>query len=316
MKNKFTTWLTMLLAVLFIFSAQSNCFSAQKDSDVIATVGNYKLTTGYLLREVRSLPPRLQMVLVKNPQLLNRFVNRWINITLMAVAARKAGIDKRPVIRDQIQDSINTLLARTWATEKIKGKLNITESEIKKYYEEHKAKEFTEPEMVKARHILIRVPLKATKAQVAKAKAEAEKIYRMLKNGADFAKLAKKYSGDPGSSMRGGELGFFPKGRMIPKFEKVAFSMKVGQISKPFRTKFGFEIVQVQAKRPATVLPLKAVRGNIKQRLIQQAQRDRLDKLIKELRETYKVQINKDVLENVAKKIGISGPPACPAKQK
>ena len=300
--------LISLLTIICLFSFTLAAFAATpkvKDR-VIAQVGNYKLTTSYLLEEIRSLPPQLQMVLIKNPQILNRFVDRWINITLMAIAAKSHGLDKKPAIKAQIQDAVNTILARAWLSEQLKKKkIKITEKQIREYYEKHKAKEFTEPEMVKARHILIRVPRHATKKQIEKAKKEAEKIYKMLINGADFAKLAKKYSQDPGSSERGGELGYFPKGRMVPAFDKVVFSLKPGQISKPFRTVFGYEIVQVEAIRPKRVLPLSEVRGNIKQRLIQKERQAILKKVVKKLRKKYHVTINDEALKDFVQEIGV-----------
>ncbi len=303
--------LIICLSVICFFSFNTLLFATppKVKNQVIAQVGNYKLTTSYLLEEVRSLPPQLQMVLIKNPQILNRFVDRWINITLMAVAAKSHGLDKKPEIQAQIQDAVNTILARAWLSEQINKKnINITDKQIKEYYETHKAKDFTEPEMVKARHILIRIPKHANKQQIEKAKKEAEKIYTMLKNGANFSKLAKKYSQDPGSSERGGELGYFPKGRMVPSFEKVAFSLKPGQISKPFRTVFGYEIVQVEAKRPKRILPLSEVKGNIKQILIQKEQQAILKTLVEKLRKKYHVKINNQALKEFAQQIGLTTP--------
>ncbi|HED38422.1 MAG TPA: hypothetical protein ENI76_09310, partial [Ignavibacteria bacterium] len=78
--------------------------------------------------------------------------------------------------------------------------------------------------------------------------AEAMKIYNQLKNGADFAKLAKEYSKDPGSAAKGGDLGWFGKGRMIPAFEKAAFGGRVNMVQKPIKTSYGYHIIKVTAK--------------------------------------------------------------------
>ena len=91
---------------------------------------------------------------------------------------------------------------------------------------------------VHARHILV------------KTKAEAESIRAQLLKGANFADLAKKYSIDTGSKNKGGDLGWFPRGIMTPNFEKAAFSLKVGQISQPIQTQFGYHIIEVLAKDP------------------------------------------------------------------
>ncbi len=90
--------------------------------------------------------------------------------------------------------------------------------------------------MVRASHILVQT------------EDEANKLYSQLTNGADFSKLAKEYSKDPGSARNGGDLGWFGKGAMVPEFEKAAFGGKVGEILKPIKTNFGFHIIKVTAK--------------------------------------------------------------------
>jgi parvulin-like peptidyl-prolyl isomerase len=74
-------------------------------------------------------------------------------------------------------------------------------------------------------------------------------IKKKLENGEDFAELAKKYSDDPGSKNKGGDLGFFTKGRMVPEFESAAFSLKPGELSDPVKTDFGYHLIEVQEKK-------------------------------------------------------------------
>ncbi len=98
-------------------------------------------------------------------------------------------------------------------------------------------------EYVRASHILI-----SNDKGDDVAKKEAEKIYKQLMKGADFAKLAKEKSADKGSAVRGGDLGWFGKGQMVKPFEKAAFSGKIGKILKPVRTRYGYHIIKVTAK--------------------------------------------------------------------
>ena len=97
---------------------------------------------------------------------------------------------------------------------------------------------------IRASHILVTFPRKMDDAEKARLKAKADSIYNVAKSGADFAELAKKHSQDPGSSKRGGDLGFFGRGRMVPTFENAAFALKDGDISEPVESQFGFHIIK------------------------------------------------------------------------
>ncbi len=97
--------------------------------------------------------------------------------------------------------------------------------------------------MVRASHILIN-----QYGDDAKNLEEANKIYDQLQKGANFAALAKQYSKDPGSAVRGGDLGWFGKGQMVPEFDKAAFSGKVGVVQKPIKTNYGYHIIKVTGK--------------------------------------------------------------------
>jgi peptidyl-prolyl cis-trans isomerase D len=150
------------------------------------------------------------------------------------------------------------------------GSLNPTDAQIQDYYQQHKDTEFTHPEQVRARHILIAVPPDATPKQQAAAKAEAEKLLGELKSGADFAKLAKQYSDDPGTRDNGGELGFFSRGQLVKPFSEVAFSLKPGQYGIA-HTRFGYHVIQVQEIKPEQVETLAQARPQIVEDLRRQA---------------------------------------------
>ncbi len=111
---------------------------------------------------------------------------------------------------------------------------------------------------VHARHILILFPKKhsgpTSDTDKVLVKAKIDSIYGLVKEGQDFEELAKKYSQDPGSAKRGGDLGFFGRGRMVPQFENAAFSLKDGEVSEPFETTYGWHIVQrIESKGPASL---------------------------------------------------------------
>lgn len=138
----------------------------------------------------------------------------------------------------------------------------VDQAAIERYYAEHKD-QFTEPEKVHARHVLI----STQKRSEEEARQQAETVRARLKAGEDFAKVAQAYSDDPGTRDKGGDLGWFERGRMVPEFEQAAFSLAVGQVSEPVRTAYGFHIIQVLEKRPPRVRPLSEVREEIRRSL-------------------------------------------------
>ncbi len=140
--------------------------------------------------------------------------------------------------------------------------VEVTDKEIEQEYG-WRASEFTVSEAVKARHILLRVPPNADEAKEKEVRERIEKIRQEILAGADFAEMAKKYSEDPGTKDKGGELGYFERGRMVPAFEQAAFSLEPGQVSEPVRTRFGFHLILVEDHRQARQKPLEEVRDRI-----------------------------------------------------
>jgi len=117
-------------------------------------------------------------------------------------------------------------------------------------YDEQAAR-FHVPEKVHARHVLIRVPKDAPDDKVAEARARIDAAAARIQKGEDFAKVAKEVSEDPGSKDRGGDLGAFARGQMVPDFENVAFGLADGQTSDVVRTDFGFHLIRTEAHEPA-----------------------------------------------------------------
>jgi parvulin-like peptidyl-prolyl isomerase len=160
---------------------------------------------------------------------------------------------------------------------KIDAGISVSDAEIQKAYAEN-AKTY---EQVKARHILI-APKGSPAAQAGKdltdeqAKAKAEDLRKQIVAGANFEELAKKESDDSGSGARGGDLGSFGHGQMVPEFEQAAFSAKVGEVTPVVKTQFGYHIIKVEAHDNT---PLEEVRPTIEKNLKQTKLHAALDAL-------------------------------------
>jgi foldase protein PrsA len=177
-------------------------------------------------------------------------------------------------IRDMVKLD---LLRQKAAMEDIK----VTEKELKKYYDEYKPK-------IRASHILV------------KDEKTAKEIKAKLDKGEDFAKLAKEYSQDPGSAQKGGDLGWFGPGKMVKEFENAAYSLKVGEISQPVKTEFGYHIIKVTDKEKKK--PYEQMKDEIefevkKSKLDSTKIESKVEKLIKEADVKVKDNDLKDVFQ-------------------
>jgi peptidyl-prolyl cis-trans isomerase D len=155
---------------------------------------------------------------------------------------------------------------------------------VRRAYDERKS-EFDQPEQVRARHILIRAAAgEGADAARAEARARAERAAARVRGGEPFEKVAAELSEDPGSKDRGGDLGFFPRGRMVPAFEEAAFSLAPGQVGDPVETSFGFHVIRVDEKRPAKLVSFEeAQRGVARDLLADEKARAEADDLVEKL---------------------------------
>jgi len=143
-----------------------------------------------------------------------------------------------------------------------------SQQEIQQYFTSHQS-EYSTPEQASSRHILIKVAPGADAKTDAAAKAKAEGLLKQIQGGANFADLAKKYSDDPGSKDKGGELGFAQRGRMVPEFDNALFTQKIGD-TKIVKSQFGYHIVQVEERQTAHTQQLNEVLPTIQATLIRQ----------------------------------------------
>ncbi len=161
-----------------------------------------------------------------------------------------------------------------------RDKVDISQEEIETYYETN-IDDFVVQKEVKARHILIGVSPDADPEKIEEARKRAEEVLAKAKKGEDFASLAEKYSEGP-TAKKGGDLGYFPRGRMVREFEDAAFSSAPGEISPLVRTRFGFHIIKVEDVREERTRGLDEVRTSIESTLRDQKARDLAERNVEE----------------------------------
>jgi peptidyl-prolyl cis-trans isomerase SurA len=172
---------------------------------------------------------------------------------------------------------------------KVAPKVKVSEEDLKAAYTQYAKLESGDAE-VHARHILVQVDAKATPEQVETARQKALKLVEEArKPGVDFAELAKKKSEGPSAS-DGGDLGFFRRGVMVPAFERVAFTLKEGEVSEPVRTQFGWHVLKVEERRAVDVAPFEQVKAELENRLKMQKTEKFVEQYVQELRQKASVE--------------------------
>jgi peptidyl-prolyl cis-trans isomerase C len=167
-------------------------------------------------------------------------------------------------------------------------KITIPDKESKAYYESNPDL-FKEPEQVQASHILIKVDSKTDDAQKAEARNKIEKIQKRLQKGEDFAALAKEFSQCP-SNAKGGDLGYFRRGQMVPPFEQAAFGLKPGTISDIVETNFGYHLIKVIDKKSESTIPYNDVKERLEQNLKQKKIQKEITSYVEKLKAKARVE--------------------------
>ncbi len=214
-----------------------------------------------------------------------------IDMKIVSKAAEDKKIAEQADFRKKLDFARNRLLMDNLLA--AEGKAALTDEAMKKVYDDA-AKQIAGEQEVHTRHILV------------PTEEEAKAIKAELDKGADFAKLAKEKSKDPGAS-DGGDLGFFTKEQMVPEFSAVAFSLEPGKISDPVKSQFGWHIIKVEEKRNRKPPDFAQVKPQIEQYVTRKAQADYVAKL----RETAKIER----MDKPAEKPAPAPAPAAPAKK-
>jgi len=165
------------------------------------------------------------------------------------------------------------------------GKIDVNDAMAQTYYDEH-PDEYKVKEQIQASHILIKTDVADANdpnAVKATAKAEAEQLLAQLKDGADFAELAKTHSDCPSAS-RGGDLGLFGRGQMVPPFEQAAFALQPGEMSGVVETQFGYHIIKVTDKKEAGTTPFEEAKVQILTNLANQKKSQFVNEMIESLK--------------------------------
>lgn len=276
----------IVAAVVLVMGSLS--FGAEK-SNVLMKVGKEAITEEDLEYALNDLPDQYKEYYSTEDgkqQLLERIAEQ----KMLAMKAKEMKLDKTKEFEKAMENAKEMALAQQVVKKLIMEDIKATDEEIKEEYEKNKESYKTEEE-VEASHILVKTDSGMSYNEKEEARKKALDIWKKVMKGADFAKMAKKYSDSPEVAENGGELGWFSRDRMVKEFSDEAFAGKVGKIVPHLvETQFGYHIIKVTGKRPAGYTPIEEAREKIEDSLLSEKRNEAYEKLKEELKEQYSVQ--------------------------
>ena len=252
--------------------------------EVVASYKGRTITSTDLVNELERLPAPSRVYLTQ-PDRRRQFVENMIMNDLLFREGEQLGIENDPEIERQVSDLRKRLVVQR-VMRKYQTPPTITDEEVRAYYDANP--DLYSTTQVAASHILV------------KDEETAKQIYAELQQHPDrFAAIATEKSTDTGSAKKGGELGLFGQGRMVPEFDKVAFSLKVGQISEPVKTRYGYHIIKVTDRKEGERKPFDQVKEQIRTTLRNQRLQAQVDGHFAELKKDADVKIDDAALARV-----------------
>ena len=212
--------------------------------------------------------------------------NQYASPTVFEEQIKKSG--QTP---EKVRENIRRQLAQQqWLEKQIADDVKVTPQEVEKFYKDGPPSKFDVPEMIQASHILVAVRRDAPPEDALAAENKIKAVADRLKKGEKFEDLAGQFSDDPNTKNKAGDLGFFQKDRVLPEIGDAAFKLKVGEISPPVRSEFGYHLIKLTDRHPAHNATLDEMRPQIEAYLAQQKRKAAATKVVQALRSQAKVE--------------------------
>ena len=244
-------------------------------SQALAVVEGREITQDDLDMAIRSLDPR-QAAQFQTEDGQKRLLQELVHQEMILLEAMESNMEDNLDYQRSLKKMKENFL-KQYAMNALFQDISVTEEEIADYYANH-PDQFQDVPQTQASHILV------------DNEPQAEAIKKSLDSGADFEEQAKEHSSCP-SSEKGGDLGYYPKGRMVPEFEAVADALPIGTVSSPVKTQFGYHLIKVMDRKEASQRQLDEVRQQLEQHLLAQKQQAVYLETVQRLSDQYEYEI-------------------------
>ncbi|NQT65320.1 MAG: peptidylprolyl isomerase [FCB group bacterium] len=246
------------------------------ENKVLAKVNGKEITHSDVEQFLRSLGQE-RAAQFNNEQGRKKLLEELINQNLYLADAIDSKIEETAEYQNEMARMKEVILTQVNVNTTMKG-IGIVETEIEQFFNKNRSK-YDLPDSTNTSHIL-----------VDRENLINEIHAKLMKNEIEFTDAAKEHSKCP-SSQKGGELGMYPRGQMVPEYEAVAFNMKVGEVSKPVKTQFGYHIIKLNAKEDAMEAKFEDVKTQVANELRSKKQNEAYSNKLQELREKYKIEM-------------------------
>ncbi len=276
----------LLLIIVMLFLVGCDQMGSKKpDSPVIASIDDSSITENDFLREIKRIPEWAREQF-SNEEGKKKFLDELIKRELIYQKAMKMKLNQDKEYLEKLEDFKKMTLVSLILKKEVEEKSTVDEAQVKAFFEQN-ADKFTIGTEIKASHILVQT------------EEEANDVSDKISKGENFSKLAKTLSKDKGSAEKGGDLGYFGRGRMVPEFERAALSLKPGEVSKPVKTRFGYHIIKLMDIKKGETASYDQSKESISKQLITESRKKLFDSYVDKLKEEVKMSQDDAALASI-----------------
>ena len=276
-KREITFFLVCLAACVLLVT--SGCGRSRDKEVVLVLVGDEKITVEDFNERIANLPRRYRDIVNKRK---GEYLQELISDTMLYHEAIRKNLHKDKDVQKVIEEARKKILIAKLLKDEVDDEIVITEEDINEFYDANKDK-YMASEIMRVSHILV------------PSREDAEGILKKLAGGENFEDLARAKSVDP-TAQRGGDIGYFPRGQLMPEFENACAQLDVGEVSGVVRTKLGYHIIKLTDRKEPELRPIEQVSGDIRSRLRTIKRQKIFNEMIGRLRNETVIKINEEVL--------------------
>lgn len=283
---KRVSFYALIIVCMFSAIGCSKSGGGKAGGPVVAKIDKAEITKDDFTKEIGRIPEWARQQF-QGAEGKDKFLDELIKRELIYQHALKMKLDKDPEYLDKVREFEKMTLVSLVLKKEVEEKAVVNDAEVKAFYDKN-ADKFTIGTELRASHILV------------DTEKEANDIEAKIKKGESFADLAKKYSKDRGSADKGGDVGYFSRGKMVPEFENAAASLKPGEVSAPVKTRFGYHIIKLTDIKQGNRASFEQSAESIQRQLLGEKRKNLFDAYVEKLKGELKVVKNAENLKAIS----------------